>query len=379
MKGHQKTPIDLADVSQETPSSFLKTPRTQGFRIPKVAKPKTVIGKAKRGGIKKKPKPKNVGTAKKDKRSTVHQQQVATTESELSELESDAQDNEAGDSSVGTILYPGDPGFEDAFQASRRARRPAQNVVPVPTRQHGPRRPPRQAYSELDDNAQNNEVRDSSAGPILYEDDPGFEDAFQASRQARRPAQDAGPIHRPDPHLPPRRARPPPSRALARAPEIIRSITDHVSDSELLGDSEGSTLVSETQGDVEESTLVASSPMRSRRPTVRSSRVPQSRGVRITEDNEGHAVVTRQSSAASVGLPVAPANRPPPSYYTRRDDGSHVHYVDGSGLPGYVTHPPPSSNPRYSFTPSQRAQVQAQANAQQDSQPVGHSLSNRRN
>lgn len=242
---------------------------------------------------------------------------------------------------------------------------------------------------DVRDDPEDSDERDRSAGLILFEGDPGFEAAFMASRRRRRQAQDVGPA--PHPGRPPRPAFPntPPTRQYA------------VSDSEVSGDTEESTLVESS--DVVTAPQVPAtpahpantptparrrainaitrlpfegarrrpealsgyghSPVRRRGSRDRSSRAaPPSLG--IAEDDRGHAVVTRESNAARLGLPVAPLNRrPAQSTYRRSPSGSH-HYTDDSGAPTYVIHPRPSTTDRIDFTPNQRRHTHAQTNAQ---------------
>lgn len=252
-----------------------------------------VVGKPSSRAVKT-TKPKKVKFTKEAKNSTAHQEQDDTTDSEESraaQSDSDSEQNEGGDPLAGQIHFEGDPGFEAAFQASRRRLRPAQTIRPIDQRAHR------------------------------------------------------------------RRSRRLPSSTLS----VVREISEGVSDAELLGD-------------YDEPTSVAPSPILGRRSQVgsESSRVAPTTSARTTKDNDGPAVsnATSQSNAARLGLPVAPAGRPPQHIYVPLPDGSHKHYIDDSGTPSYVTRPEPSPNPRIGFTPTQRAENRAYKNAQRNAQPV---------
>ena len=97
----------------------------------RAAKSVPVKGKSKVVPDKTKPSPEKSGKGKKGK-------QAATDP----EVEDDPEDGGAGDSSAGTFLYEGDPGFEEAFQAARLRRQQAQQAQAAPEDRSAPRPPP---------------------------------------------------------------------------------------------------------------------------------------------------------------------------------------------------------------------------------------------
>lgn len=117
------------------------------------------------------------------------------------EVDDDQEDGGAEDSSAGPFLYEGDPGFERAFQASRQARRQAQGAHEDD--------PGLEEASGL----RPGQAPEAPEGQFFQEGDPGFEAAYQASRlrrqqAAQRAAQQAPQIPevRHAPRRPPRRA-----------------------------------------------------------------------------------------------------------------------------------------------------------------------------
>ena len=341
MHRHSRFPSDFAKMTKDIPLSVTKA-RADTAKSRKSSKGTPAIGgmakaKARDGAIKKKPSSKKAAAAKKTKKSARRQQRDSTLESEP---DHDEDENEERGSPGPQLFLEGDPGFEAAFQASRRAR-PSQ----------------------------------------------------QAQGTARRPQV-------------------PPPREAPRAPRTstARNFSqDDVSDLELLGDNEGSTLVAPTQrADTATTPRVIApppqiidrpSPVRHqrisaitglafagprRRPEalggygdshtrrrgspVRNSRVAASTGVSIAEADSGRGVVAGNSYAARLGLPVAQPNRPPQDVYVRAPDGSHHHYTDDSGVPTYVTHPDPSTTSHVGYTSNQRRQGHTQTNA--PAQPV---------
>ena len=90
-----------------------------------------VKGKSKVVPDKTKPSPEKSGKGKKGK-------QAATDP----EVDNDPEDGGVGDSSAGTFLYEGDPGFEEAFQAARLRRQQAQQAQAAPEVRPPPRAAP---------------------------------------------------------------------------------------------------------------------------------------------------------------------------------------------------------------------------------------------
>lgn len=264
------------------------------------------------------------------------------------------------------------------------------------------------------------EGRNPGATQFIFEGDPGFEAAYQAGlRERRRRTQNA---RRAPPNLP---QESPPRRRHATSPPSTRPSTpdtvslDTVSDSELLGETEDQTPVAPTrQYDTATAPRVPRTlalptdppvparpqrinamtglpfagpnrrrealggygdnlPYRSDSP-VRGSQVTQSPSIRITQDNNGRSEVMRQSSAASIGLPVAPANILPRSIYSHSPSGNYYAYDNGSETPTSASRPDPSSSySRIPFNPNERAHRHAPIPAGGNAQPVGPPLSHR--
>ncbi len=287
---------DLTDLSKEIPLSLVKA-RAQ----PKMAKPATSKGQTKTVVDKKK---------KKTKRPVASRRRIDSSEP-------DDPDRQEEDPEPGPILYEGDPGFEEAFERSRRERA-ARSGIGNPSGRSTPRRTPE---------------ADTSAPPA-------------PARRQRTSAITGLPYVGPD-----------------RRPEALH-----------------------TYGDGQ----------RSRRYSpvgVRNTRVaPPPPSARVTQANPRRPAATRPSST---NLPTAPADRPHRDVYVRMPDGSHHHYTDNSGIPAYIVRPEPPEpgadfGPRIGFTPNQRregqllqAQINAQINTQSpyqmgSAQPVGLCFSNYR-
>lgn len=261
--------------------------------------------KGNHGIVKKTPKAEVAATAKNTRKSTRRRQQHSNLESEG---EHDEDDSEEGDSSAGEVYLEGDPGFEAAYQASRRRRpgRQAQDTA------HGSRYPtgPRRGFSGT----------------------------------------------------PPHVNRRHPNLDAETTPPIQRTPRGDVLDSELLGDVEGRTLVgpaqpSDTATAPTQSGHPANTPAPARRRNISAiTGLPfagsnRRRGAFSGYGDEGNHGRARVSNAASARPPVAPEDRPPQIRYTTPPIGSHV------------TRPEPSSNSRAGFDPNQRVYRQAQTNA----------------
>ncbi len=296
-------------MTKDLPLSVIKAHAqvAQTQKAQKAKQPKTAVKKGNHGIVKNKPKAEVAATAKKTRNPTRRRQQHSNLESEG---EHDEDDNEEGDSSAGEVYLEGDPGFEAAYQASRR-RRPGRQAQDPAQGSRYPTGPPR---------------RDLSGTPPVR-------------RNRRHTNLDA-----------------------ETTPSTQRIPRGDVSDSELLGDVEGRTLVgsaqpSDTATAPTQSGHPASTPAPARRrnisaitglPFAGSNRRRGAFSGYGDEDNQGRA---RVSNAASARLPVAPENRPPQSRYTNPPNGSHV------------TNPEPLSNSRSGFDPNQRVYGQAQTNA----------------
>ena len=304
-----KVSLDLTDMTKDLPLSVVKARAevTQTQKSKKAKQPTTAVKEENHGVFKKKPKARVAAIAKETRNLTGRRQQHSNLEFEG---EHDEDGNEEGDSSAGEVYLEGDPGFEAAYQASRR-RRPGRQAQDTAQGSRYPTGPPRQAFSGTP----------------------------PAGRNRRHHNLDAETI--------------PPTQRIPRG---------DVSDSELLGDVEGRTLVGPAQ-----LSDTATAPTQSGHPANTSAPARRQNISAITglpfagsnrrrgafsgygdEDNHRRA---RISSAASARLPVAAENRHPQSRYTTSLDGSHV------------THPEPSSNSRAGFDPNQRVYGRVQTNA----------------
>ena len=338
-------------MTKDIPLSVAKA-RADAAKSRRSGKPAPAIGdmakaKPREGAIKKKPKSRKSATAMKSRTSTGRRQPDITTGSSP---ESDEDKSEGGESPAGGVFLEGDPGLEEAFQASRRGRtlQQAQGTAPRPRvrfpqeDRHAPRTSP----------ARNSSRDDVSDSELLGESE---------SPTPVAPTQLADTVTAP-------RVSAPPTHPARRSPPVPRQRISAITGLPFAGRHRRP----EALGGYRDSQI-----RRSRSPE-RSSRAAASTGVRITEDAHGRGVVTRESNAVRFGLPTAPANRPPPSFYVRAPDGSHRHYTDNSGIPTHVSRPEPSSNSRIAFTPNQRREGHAQINAQsahpgQGAQPVSRS------
>lgn len=301
--------------------------------------------------VKVKPKSKRAETAKKTALSTAQQQQDSTAEHRLPGLDNNAEDSDGQDAAPTQFFFEGDPGFEEAYQASirGRGRRQGTRRAPPPPPQDSPSRgrhastPPSTRPSSRDT------VSDSE---LLGE----MEGRTLGTPAHRYPTVPARPV-RETPALPTN----PPTPA---RPQAISAITGLPF--------AGANRRREALGGYGDNM-----PYRSESP-VRGSRVTQATSIRITQDNNGRSEVTRRSIAASIGLPVAPANRPPRSFYSHSPNGNYYQYRNGSETPTSASRPDPSSSrSRIPFDPHERTRTRAQSPAAETAQPVGPTLSNR--
>lgn len=143
-----------ADINKENPLS-VANPRHN--RNP--TNPTSDAGKAENTAVKKKPNSKKFATAKNARQSSTYQQLKEAQQEQHSrrgrrrrqdsatenDLEDDAEDSEGRDPQANQIWLPDDPGFEEAFQASRRSRPRAQDTEQSP--RGAPRAPPRRDFS----------------------------------------------------------------------------------------------------------------------------------------------------------------------------------------------------------------------------------------
>lgn len=303
--------------------------------------------------VKVKPKSKRAKTAKKTVLSTAQQQQDSTAEPRLPGLDNNAEDSDGQDAAPTQFFFEGDPGFEEAYQASirGRARRQGARRAPPPPPQDSPSRGRHASTPPSTRTSSRDSVSDSE---LLGE----MEGRTLGTPAHRYPTVPARPV-RETPALP----TDPPTPARPQAISAITSLPFA-----------GANRRREALGGYGDNM-----PYRSESP-VRGSRVTQATSIRITQDNNGRSEVTRRSIAASIGLPVAPANRPPRSFYSHSPNGNYYQYRNGSETPTSASRPDPSSNrSRIPFDPNERTRTQAQAQvpAAETAQPVGPTLSNR--
>ena len=308
-----KAPTDFADITKVTPPRLVEA----RARNPPIQKGAAEKGKDNAG--KRKLKSKSFGKTKKVKRSVIHQRRQSTSEAEL---ENDADESDVAGSSVPQIFQEGDPGFEEAFQASRR-RRQAQRSARSPRRRHrsSSRRTSRNSNSPGRGPSGLSMVSDSE---LLGE----MEDESQVPRSTGTNAQ----------------VQAPPSSPPAPLPRQNRH-RSAITGLPFAGRHRNPRGFNPHQG---------AQPHRRASPT-RDSPIAQAPRLQVTEDINGRAVVTGTSIAAALELPVAQPDRPAQSVYTPAPDGTNHHYTDATGTLSYTTYPEPSSNSRIGFTPGQRA------------------------
>ena len=308
-------------MTKDLPISVAKV-RARVARTQKSKNPTTSVKAVKHGIVKRKPKLKVAARAKRTRR---RRQQDSTTESGP---EDDEDGSERGDSSAGAFYFEGDPGFEAAFQASRRGRprRQAQD-------NENNSRPPRRTSSTTP--LTRHTTRDNVSNSRLL---GNSEDSIEGESDALvRPAQRSGTTIAP--LIPVPSARPVNTLTRVRRPNISA-----ITGLPFAGPNRRPQAMS-PYGDYS---------IRRRSSHVSSSRATPSTGVHSIEENHGRA---RNFDTTSAGLPVAPENRPSQNDYLRPPGGLHSHYT------AYMAHPGSSSDSRTGFFPNQRARGQAQTNA----------------
>ena len=312
-----KAPTGLADVTKDTP------PRLARARDQDASARKDAAGKGKDNAGKRKLKSKSFRKTKKVKRSVIHQRRKSTSEAEL---ENDADESDVAGSSIPQIFHEGDPGFEEAFQASRQRRR-AQRSGRSPRRRH------RSSSSRRTSRNSNSPGRGPS-GPSMVSDSEllgEMEDDTLAPRStATRPQVPAPPSNPTSPPAP-----------LPRENRHRSAIT-------------GLPFAGRHRNRREFNLSRDVQPRRRASPN-RDSPIAQATRLHVTEDITGRAIVTGASIAAALELPVGQPDRPALSVYASAPDGAHHHYTDGTGTRSFTSYPEPSSNSRIGFTPGQRA------------------------
>ena len=314
-----KAPTDLADITKDTP------PRLANARAQDATR-KDAKGKGKENAGKRKLKSKSSGKKKKVKRSVIHQRRRSTSEAGS---ENDADESDAAGSSIPQIFQEGDPGFEEAFQASRR-RRQAQR----------PRSPSLRHRSSSSRPTSRDSGRDPSGLSMVSDSELLGE--MEDDTVPRSTTTNPNPASPSIPSSPP--------APLPRQNRHRNAIT-------------GLPFVGRHRNRRGLNPLRDIQPRRRASPT-RDSPTAQASRLHVTEDLTGRAIVTGPYIAAALGLPVGQPNRPPQSVYTPTPDGAHHHYTDGTGRRSFITYPGPSSNSRIGFTPGQRASRQPLTNPQ---------------
>ena len=284
-----------------------------------------------------------------------------------------------------SILQPGDPGFEEAFQESNRARRrraaEAAQAAGGGTQEERPARRPTRIES----------LRNS----ILQPGDPGFEEAFQESNRARRrraaeAAQAAGggtQEDRRDPNGPPRPAphdlphRPSRPSSVHDTPYLGRQApSDTPSGAEPLG-TEGRT--PPTQAPRQNISAITGRPFAGRHrrpealspygdnpvrhwnPAVGRPRAAPPLGLRVTQGHTARPTATRTDNT---GRPSAPILPPRQGVYFRGPEGMHIYYPDESGIPAGQQQWEQSTT-RTTFTHTQRRELELARQAQTNVHP----------
>lgn len=227
----------------------------------------------------------------------------------------------------GLILQPGDPGFEEAFQESNRARRrrAAEATQAAGSGTHEERHARRSTRGQY--------VRDS----ILQPGDAGFEEAFQESNRARR-------------------------RRAAEATQAAGGETQE--DGRALNGPPRSVPHDLLQRPLRPSPVHDTSQLGRQAP---SDPPP---GSRVTQRNAARPTAARTRTA---GAPTLLPPPPPPrqGVYFRTPEGTHVYYPDDSGVPAGQQQWAHSTT-RTAFTPTQRRELEllAQTNAHPPPPPL---------
>ena len=317
-----KTPINLANINKDTPPRLVKA------RAQSAPAQKAPARKGKDNAGKRKVKSKSFGKTKKVKRSVIHQRRNSTSEAER---ENDADASDMADSSIPRIYQEGDPGFEEAFQASRR-RRQAQQSGRSPRRRH-------RSSSSRRTSPNSSLPRRGPLGPMVSDSELLGEMEDDTQNTVTNPQVSAlrsNPTNLPAPLSRQNRRR----SAITGQPFTGRHHNRRGSNPNPYRNIQP----------------------RRRASTNRDSPVAQPTHLRVTEDITGRAIVAESSSAALLELPVERPDRPAQSVYALAPDGAHHHYTDETGTASFTTYPEPSSNSRMGFTPGQRAFRQPHTN-----------------
>lgn len=356
---------NTADSSKEVPLSHVRAGRSQ-----ETAQSTTAKGKGKIIPTKRKASPKINRAAKKVRRAE-------------SDVNDDAEDSEVEDSSRDSIIPESDDGLDNAFPASLDAPRSAREAPEaiIQAQEARPARRPTRLES----------LRNS----ILQPGDPGFEEAFQESNRARRrraaeAAQAAGGVtqeDRRDPNGPPRPAphdlphRPPRPSPVHDTPYLGRQDpSDTPSGAEPLG-TEGAT--PPTQAPRQNISAITGhpfagrhrrpealspygdNPVRHRNPAVGRPHAAPPLGVRVTQDHTARPTATRTDNT---GRPSAPILPPRQGVYFRGPEGMHIYYPDESGIPAGQQQWEQSTT-RTTFTHTQRRELELARQAQTNVHP----------
>lgn len=356
---------NTADSSKEVPLSHVRASRSQ-----ETAQSTTAKGKGKVIPAKRKASPKNNRAAKKVRHAEVG-------------VNDDAEDSGVEDASRDSIIPESDDGFQNAFQASLHAphsAREAPESLIQPQEARPARRPTR---------------IESLRNSILQPGDPGFEEAFQESNRARRrraaeAAQAAGGGTQEDrraPNGPARSAphdlsqRPPRPSSVHETPYLHRQApSDTPSGLEPLG-TEGR--MPPTQAPRQNISAITgrpfagphrrpealspygNNPVHHRSPAVGRPRAAPPLGLRVTQGNTARPTATRTDNT---GRPSAPILPPRQGVYFRTPKGMHIYYPDESGIPAGQQQWEQSTTST-TFTHTQRRELELARRAQTNVHP----------
>ena len=363
-----KSPKYSADSSQEMPPSRGRAAPTA--RNQRTAQSTTTRGKGKIVPRKRKHSPaEKAGTAKKAK--------LHPTESDD---DGDAEDSRLEYRSPDPFILEGEDGFDGAHGASLREHRAAARRAALEAQEAlaeaQEARPARRATQE-----------ESPTDPFIYPGDPGFDEAWEESNRARQRRRDqAAQAARGGTQEAGRALQPPPRPTpMDDTPSLGREAPRYSTPGSESLRVEGRTPSSQVPrqrisamtglpfaGRHRRPGALApygNLPIRHRSPAVGTTRVATPPGVGITQGNTAHPTATRTDIT---GRPYGPTIHPPGGVYAPTPEGRHYFYTDDSGVPSRVNDWGTSTNPT-TFTHNQRRQVQ-ERQAQTNLRPPPPSL-----
>ena len=221
---------------------------------------------------------------------------------------------------------------------------------------------------EAEEDSEDGEVENPFRNRLVFEGDPDFEEAFQASRRARRAAQEARRPRRSTPQPVPGNPNPtlavPGRSSQASAPPAHLAPRPAAAPHQNYNPRTGLPFVGPYRRPHALSPYGEYQPRRRGSP-MREITFAPSASPRLDITGRPITVRTSDPPARNFFTTATPADRPRPNVYAPAPDGSHRHYSDNSGTPAFVRYPPLlPSNSRVAFTPNQRAEAQLQAQAQ---------------